>query len=455
MTVDDYRDFLADAERFARSLHGLGVRSGDRVVIASEYAIEAFALLAACARIGAIFVPLNWRLTVAEQNQIIADCEPALFVTAHDVVQPAELALECPVIALDDLGREDELEMPPVPAHDQTLAIIYTAAVDGRPKGAMLSGSNLILSSLQFAQKIGLSSQDRLIGGLPVFHIFSFNLTISTILAGGAVLPIRRFEAETIADLIARHQGSLMGTFPPMLDRLLDCTDRFDLSGLRAVVGIEAPATIDRLKQLTKAAFWTGFGQTETSGFVTFAEANRMPGSAGFPAPLAQVGLLPPLGSERPGPGIGEIVVRGPLVTHGYWRRPDDTAMSRTDGWHRTGDLGSFDERGALIYKGRTQTKQLIKSGGENVYPAEVEAAMMAHPQIADCHVFGLPDAQWGEVVCAIYASSAPIDQADLEAFLSGQIARYKRPRRIHPVDSIPRDADGRVDQEKLASLFR
>jgi acyl-CoA synthetase (AMP-forming)/AMP-acid ligase II len=270
--------------------------------------------------------------------------------------------------------------------------------------------------------------------------------------AGGATRVLARFEPDALAVDVDRHRGSVLGSFPPMLGQLLDAAGRTGstLASLRVVTGIEVPDTIARFQAACPgAAFWVGYGQTETSGMVSLAPFSDRPGSAGRPLPLCAVAVVDDEDRPVPTGEPGEIVVRGPVVFGGYWNLAVDNAATFRAGWHHTGDLGRLDADGFLWYQGRSPAKELIKPGGENVYPAEVERTLREHPAIAEAVVFGVPDAQWGEAVEAVCLRrpGAQPDATEVIEFVGARIARYKRPRRVHFVDALPRAANGAVDR--------
>ena len=227
------------------------------------------------------------------------------------------------------------------------------------------------------------------------------------------------------------------------------------LSSLLHVSGLDAPATIQRLHEKTRAQFWTGFGQSETSGFVTIQRVAEKPGASGRPVPAAQVRLVDDYDREVPMGTPGEILVRGPLVFQGYFAQPDVTAHTFRGGWHHTGDVGRFEADGYLHYVKRKPEKELIKPGGENVYPAEVETVIMQMADVTGVCVYGIPDARWGEAIKAVVettrAGRAPQEVID---FVGSKIARFKRPHVVVFTDALPRGADGAVDRDAVKARW-
>ncbi|WP_375458082.1 AMP-binding protein [uncultured Enterovirga sp.] len=459
---------LARAERLAGGLAAAGVKRGDRVGLVSANRPEMLDLLAAAARLGAILVPVNWRLSPEEVAYALGDVAPVLVVAEPDFAPALRPCLETlgPSTVwylLDEAAAPfrpfaDLADGSPAAAgstevgSDDPLLIIHTAAVGGQPRGAVLSHRNLIAQNLQLAQCWGLSPADVALGALPLFHIAGLGLCLAVQQAGGETVLMRRFEPAASADAVAAQGVTALFEFAPMLAGILDAAVEGgqELGSLRAVWGLDAPETIARFEeQCPGARFWSGFGQSETSGFVTFAPHAERPGSAGRAGPLALVEIVGE--DDRPFAmgETGEIVVRGPLVFGGYWNRPDEADATVRAGWHHTGDMGRLDHEGYLFYAGRSPAKELIKSGGENVYPAEVERALREHPDIEAAVVIGVPDPRWGEIVKAVCVRrpGAEPDEAAVIEFVGTRIARFKRPKAISFVRELPMTSAGTVDR--------
>jgi acyl-CoA synthetase (AMP-forming)/AMP-acid ligase II len=243
-----------------------------------------------------------------------------------------------------------------------------------------------------------------------------------------------------------------------VLASLLDAAEKAGsaLPSLTHVSGLDAPQTIQRLHEKTKAQFWTGFGQSETSGFVTIQRVADRPGASGRPVPAAQVRVVDDYDREVPVGTPGEIVVRGPLVFQGYFGQPDVTAYTFRNGWHHTGDVGRFDTDGYLHYVKRKPEKELIKPGGENVYPAEVEAVIMQMAGVTGVCVYGIPDARWGEAVKAVVEVATPGTHTAQQVtdFVGGKIARFKRPQVVAFCEALPRTAEGAIDRDAVKARW-
>jgi acyl-CoA synthetase (AMP-forming)/AMP-acid ligase II len=333
--------------------------------------------------------------------------------------------------------------------------MFYTAAVGGRPRGALLSHAGIMANSAQLMSSWSLTPDDVNLGILPLHHLAGLCILAAAQHAGGATVVLPKFDAAAALAAIRDERATLLAEFPPILSTLLDAAEgrASDLASLRVVTGLDSPDTIVRFERLCpQASFWSVFGQSETSGFVTLGPFRDRPGAAGRPSFLNTVAVLDEMDNPVAAGEIGEIAVRGPAVFLGYWNCESDTAFAFRNGWHHTGDLGAFDAEGYLWYKGRSPAKELIKPGGENVYPAEVEAAIAAHPAIAAVVVLGVPDAQWGEAikaVCMLHAGQRATAQEVID-FVGERIARYKRPKYVEFVASLPRTAAGAIDRAKV-----
>jgi len=267
-----------------------------------------------------------------------------------------------------------------------------------------------------------------------------------------------RFDAAEAVELIDRHRITHLSDFPPVLSSILDAADKSGsrLTSLRDVAGLDAPPTIQRLHESTGARFWTGFGQSETSGFVSLQRVLDRPGAAGRPVPAAQVRVVDDYDREVAVGTPGEIVVRGPLVFQGYFAQPDVTAYTFRNGWHHTGDVGRFDADGYLHYVKRKPEKELIKPGGENVYPAEVETVIVQMAGVSGACVYGVPDPRWGEAVKAVVevAPAGRYTPQQVSDFVGSRIARFKRPHVVVFTDALPRGTDGAVDREAVKTTW-
>lgn len=462
-----HKGLVEDGLRYAAHLTRIGIVSGDRIAILCNGRPEMFLLLAAVARIGAILVPINWRQSVGEIGQILADCAPTLVLCEDEFrhLLPADDrrvasfdSLPASLADSSDPAGNDALPDEGRAVADAPVLILYTAALDGQARGAVLSQSNLIASAVQMQAAFGLGTGDCFLGALPFFHLMALALALAVNFAGGRTVVRSRYEANEAARLVESERISFIGTFPPMLDGLLDAAaaEGRNLASLRICTGLEKPETIQRFETLCPtAAFWSIYGQTEVSGNVTYGRYRDCPGSAGQTAILSHVAVVDEDDRPLPHGEAGEIVVQGPGVFQGYWRREGENAVIGRNAWHHTGDLGRFDEQGHLWYVGRAPHKELIKSGGENVYPGEVERVLRTHPALSRVVVLGVPDPEWGEAivaVCELAGASTP-NPDDLRSLVGDRLARYKRPKHFKFVGQLP-EKDGQVDRLEVKARY-
>mgnify|MGYP001252709600 FL=1 len=466
-----HAEFRARTARLASGLSAAGVARGDRVAILAQNRLEYLDLYGAAARIGAVVVPVNWRLTPDEILHCITDTSPVM-VLADGQYQAALLASRqhCQSVrrwigfdgggdgfdSYADLLRDEESRPAAEAGADDGFVIMHTAAVGGLPRGAELTHQGLLLAGTQLDLYWRLGPDDVNLGMLPLFHVTGLGLFLAVLQAGGCTVLSVRFDAAAAARQIAEHRVTVLASFAPMLAAILDAAQAGgnDLSSLRAVTGLEAGPTLRRRRTACpRARFWSGFGQSELSGMVTLSPFREQPGSAGRPTLFVDVAIVDELDRPVRAGVVGEIVARGPLVFKGYWQRDDDNAQTFRNGWHHTGDLGRWDDAGYLWYAGRSPAKELIKPGGENVYPAEVERAILQHPAIAGVVVIGVPDPQWGEAVkavCVCRPDVATPSADEIIAFVGERIARFKRPRHVVFVASLPHTAAGAIDRAQI-----
>jgi long-chain acyl-CoA synthetase len=283
-------------------------------------------------------------------------------------------------------------------------------------------------------------------------------MTVATMLQGGKTAIADRFDPPRVLDLLEKEGGTFFVTFPPMLAAILDAQEKgsVNTSTLRLVCGVDGPETVERFKrQNPHAAFFSLYGQTEAMP-VSGGHSAEKPGSIGRPAVLSQVALCDDRDREVPAGAIGEICVRSPAVFRRYWNLEEETAYTFRNGWHHTGDLGRMDDDGYLWYGGRKPEKELIKPGGENVYPAEVEKAILDHDAIEEVCVIGVPDATWGEAVKAVCVLKKGHTASDDEIidFVASRIARYKKPKTVVFVESLPKAAGGLIHREDVKKMY-
>lgn len=478
LEVDDGRVFtFAEVkhrvDRLADGLQREGVVKGDRLGVVGKNSFEYFLIYGAAAALGAIVLPINWRLSPEEMGYNLADCEPKIIFAGAEFREtlasvkdqfPGAVRLfgletgEGDFESFDDLLKTGEGFTPADVAADDGFVIIHTAAVAGKPRGALLSHGNALCIDMHFGWLCNLTSHDVHLNLLPLYHVGGLFMATSSFHAGAINLNMSKFDTEKAYEMIVARKVTFMLDFTPILSSILDEHDKKggDISSLASVLGLESPETIERYQKETGGTFYCLYGQTETSGFATFCPYNDKPGSAGRAFPLADVRLVDDYDRPVPAGQVGEITVRGPMVFKGYWNLPEDTAYAFREGRHHTGDLGRFDEENFLWYAGRKAEKELIKPGGENVYPAEVEKVILEHPAVEAVVVFGVPDPKWKEgikAVCLLKRGES-LEAGELIEFVGQRIARYKKPRYVEFASAFPLLKDGRPDRVKIKKLY-
>ncbi|MEM7268560.1 MAG: malonyl-CoA synthase [Pseudomonadota bacterium] len=464
-----YGDLFAQASTFAAALSANGVVPGDRVAVQVEKSLEAISLYLGVVMAGGVFLTLNTAYTPAEIEYFLTDAEPRIFVC-----DPAKAAALRPfsegagvsrLLTMDadgagslkdDAGRADFVPVPR--SADDLAAILYTSGTTGRSKGAMLSHENLASNSRALCDLWRFTSEDRLIHALPIFHTHGlFVATNVTLLAGGSLLFLPKFDADAIIEMMPKATA-MMGV-PTFYTRLLnEPTLAQASSDMRLFVSGSAPLlaeTHDQWRDITGHAILERYGMTETNMNTSNPyEGDRRAGTVGMPLPGVEVKVTEPSdGADLPVGEIGMVEVRGPNVFKGYWRMPEKTAEElRSDGFFITGDLGQFDERGYLSIVGRG--KDLIISGGFNVYPKEVEAEIDDLPGVEESAVISAPHPDFGEGVIAVVVAEG-VTEDGIIAALSDRLAKFKQPKRIFFVDELPRNTMGKVQKNVMRETYK
>jgi fatty-acyl-CoA synthase len=443
-----YAELDAASERFAASFVARGLVRGDRVATLTGNSPEHVAVFFACARLGLILAPLSWRLAAPELAYQLEDSEPALFLVEGE---HAELA-EATGHAFEPLLVGGEGGVPDAQVEDDDpLLLVYTSGTTGRPKGALLTHANCFWTNLSFDLATGVSGDDVVLQVLPQFHCGGWN--VQALLGwwkGARIVLERSFDPGRCLDLIEQKRVTTMMGVPANY-LFLSQEPGFataDLSSLRRAVVGGAPMPEALLESWHERGVDVvqGYGLTEAAPNVLCLppeEAVRKLGWAGKPYPHVDVRLS----------GEEELQVRGPNVFAGYWRNPEATAEVLVDGWLRTGDVAERDEEGFYRIKGRL--KDMYISGGENVYPAEVESVLHEHAAVADAAVVAVPDERWGEVGVAFVVLSGDASEDELVEHVRGRLARFKAPKAVRFVDVLPRSGMGKVQKDELrASLL-
>jgi malonyl-CoA/methylmalonyl-CoA synthetase len=441
---------LEDAtRRVAGRLHGAGLRPGDRMLFSAESSLELVIAHVAALRSGIVVVPVNTAYRAREIAHIVKDARPKAALVDTDDRAGWVRAADSETLVL---GPDVDLphHLPPtldVPASEDPALIGYTSGTTGSPKGAVLSHANLLAGS----ESVGLAwrwdASDRLVLALPLFHAHGLCVGLhGTLLAGASAVLVPKFGVDAVLDAARGHRASMFFGVPTMYHRLALSPRVSELARFRLCVSGSAPLPAELHRSLAERGgqqVLERYGMTETLMLVSNPyDGERRPGSVGFPLPGVELRLF--------GDSEGEIQVRGANVFAGYWDRPRATAESFVDGWFRTGDLASIDTEGYVKILGRS--KELIISGGLNVYPREVEEVLLAHPDVAEVAVVGTPSDEWGEVVTAFVVPAGEHHaEESLLAFAAEQLAPFKRPRSLHFVDTLPRNALGKVVKHELA----
>jgi acyl-CoA synthetase (AMP-forming)/AMP-acid ligase II len=470
-----YREVDERARRLASALHGLGVGPGDRVAVLSETRPEYVETYAALARMGVTVVALNIRMHPVELADCVERSGPvallytAAFAASADAM-PGALPTLRHRICFDD-GYEELLAgasgvVPDVdPAPSDVHNVLFTSGTTGRPKGAMISQSAAAVRALRLAQWFALTPDDGFVGWLPLFHCGGDESLYATLLTGGRYATFPKADVTAMFRLIERDRLSWTLLLPGVLTDYLDSPVRkeHDLSSMRFAIGYAnmMPRTIERLTDECGIDFSDAFGQTETSYLLAngWIRPGEKPSLRKQPTPLLEIRLVDAAaenwdGAEVPDGRPGECVVRGPSVMSGYLGDPEATEAAFAGGWLHTGDLLCREPDGTLTFVDRT--KYLVKTGGENVYPAEVELVLAEHPAVQESAVFGVPDERWGETVVAVVvnAPGASCTADELVAWCRQRLAGYKVPRYVRFVapDELPRSTTGKIQRHELAA---
>jgi malonyl-CoA/methylmalonyl-CoA synthetase len=467
-----YGDVFTGSARLAHALVAAGVEPGDRVAVQVEKSAEAILLYLACVRAGAIFLPLNTAYTTTELDYFIGDAEPKLVVcdpSRREAI--AGIARGATVLTLDARGTGSLMDKAAYQASDFTnvvrgpddlAAILYTSGTTGRSKGAMLSHANLASNAVALRDCWHFTSDDVLLHALPIFHTHGlFVATNIILLSGASMLFLPKLDPDTVFRLMPRAT-SMMGV-PTFYVRLLQDPRLTEdaVTHMRLFVSGSAPLLADTHRDWsarTGHAILERYGMTETNMNTSNPYAgDRVPGTVGFPLPDVSLRVVDPetgraLGTDE----IGMIEVKGPNVFKGYWRNPEKTKEEfRPDGFFITGDLGKIDARGYVHIVGRG--KDLIITGGYNVYPKEVETEIDAMPGVVESAVIGLPHRDFGEGVTAVVVQKvgAQLDAAAILKTLEIRLARFKLPKRVIVVDDLPRNTMGKVQKNVLRETYK
>lgn len=459
------------ASQVANGLRAAGLAPGSRVAYLGRNRDLYFDYWMGAIRAGMVMVPINWRLAPPEIAYVLADCRPAFLVADPDFAARLESVPDCPLLLTEGEGAlfadwcdaQDDADPHADAGRNDVVLQLYTSGTTGHPKGAMLTNRSL-LALRDSAPPEALpawyrwSGEDVALVAMPIFHISGSGWGLWSLQHGAKAIVVREFDPQQLLDLLVRHRITKLMIVPTALRIVCDHPGaaEADFSFLRYICYGGSPMPTDLLRQAI-AIFGCGFaqmyGMTETAGTITGlppedhdVDGNERMGSVGLPLPGVEVRILDAQGNDVPRGQVGEIAIRSPANMAGYFNRAQATAETiDADGWLRTGDAGRLDADGYLYLADRI--KDMIITGGENVYPAEVENALFSHPQVQDVAVIGVPDPKWGEAVRAIVvpvAGTQP-DPADIIAWARARVAAYKAPKSVLFTDSLPRNPSGKI----------
>jgi len=482
-----YREAAALSNRLARALLRAGVGHGDRFAYLAKNNLEYAVFFFAASRIGAVPVPLNYRLAPAELAYVVSDAGAELVVARGEYVQTIEgirkdlpqartfVAQDAPAppgwVGLEEFAGVEQAAPPEARVSpDDDLYQMYTSGTTGRPKGAVLTQRAVLSQFMQQFVSVEVQHRDRVLVVAPLYHAAAAVTALGTSLGGGTLVIHEDFSPGEVVRALSEDAISRTTLVPAMIQACLafvpDVADR-SYDDLRLIVYGASPIaaeTLRRAMEVFRCDFAQGYGMTETTAQLTLLtpedhrralrERPELLLSAGRPLPATEIRIVDAEGREVPRGGIGEVVARGPQLMRAYWNLPEATEEALRGGWLHTGDAGRMDAEGYITLEDRI--KDMIVSGGENIYPREVENVLFEHPAVADVAVIGVPDERWGETVKAIVVlrPGAQATEEEIVEFSRGRLAGYKRPRSVDFVESLPRNPSGKVLKKVLREKY-
>lgn len=466
-----YAELNRLGNRLSHHLAGLGIRHGDRVAVLAENCLEYILLFAAAQKTGITLVPLNYRLASTEIDYLLGNSKPALLIVEQKY---RELAAGCPESArivrqwtIEELGAfcdpatnsPEDRHFPIMPVdEDHPVFILYTSGTTGFPKGALYTHKMLFWNSINTAMSLIINSESRTINCMPPFHTGGWNVLLTPFLHhGGYVCLMKKFEAPEVLQGLSSEKPTIFMGVPTMLKMIAECPEfaQADLSSLHYLIvgGEPMPVPLIETWHAKGVFIRQGFGMTEVGPNLTSLHQNdaiRKIGSIGRPNFYVQVRIVDPEGNDAAPNQAGELLLKGPMVTPGYWQNPEATAKSIQGGWFYSGDMVRMDGEGYLYVVDRI--KNMFISGGENVYPAEVERVLNAHPGISASAVIGVPDEKWGEAGKAflVAAPGAHLDADQVKAYCQSKLARFKVPKHFVFLPELPVSPTGKINRLAL-----
>jgi fatty-acyl-CoA synthase len=479
-----YRQWNQQVNQTAHFLRNrFGVRKGDRITILATNSVEYLDIWFACNKLGAILQNMNWKLALPEIELLIQDTKPKALVYSSeftDSVHRLQLRDDIPsleaFIAIDQKASERDSLLSersehriiqperPEMSHRDPWVICYTGGTTGLPKGAVLTIENITWNAINTCMSWGIGYNDVAILNAPLFHTGAMNVFTSPLVySGGTSVVCSTFNVEQVFDLISSGLVSIFFGVPTMFSMMQNHSrwDSTDFAHLKFIISGGAPCPLPIFEKFWEKGvdFKTGYGLTE-AGPNTFwlpsSEVKLKPGAVGYPLMNVEVKLHDSSGMPITEPDIaGELLIRGPHRIPGYWNNPEATADAiDEEGWLHTGDLAIYDEDGAYTVVGRS--KEMYITGGENIYPAEIESMLHSHEWVAEAAVFGVPDTKWGEVGLAVIALKPgyTLTAREVSQFLKERIAKYKVPRSFHFIDELPKTGAGKINKKRLKEEF-
>lgn len=464
-----YGELAVRVERLAGLLASLGFQAGDRLAFLLPNSLEFVELTFACCRLGVMAVPLNTRLSVVELDEVLRDAEPRGFVRHPALPKPTCAAPW--QVTLGDPSLKDNRHAAPQPVHDPQaiFGLFYTSGTTGRAKGVELTHANLLANMLHGQNWCPLKEGDVFLHVAPMFHLADFPMALSCASSGATQVTLPRFEPRPLCETITRERVTATVMIPTMINLLTQWPEivQFDLSSLKLLLyggSPIAPEVIRRTRErLPGCRLAQGYGMTEASPLLTVLSdedhAGRRMLSCGRPIFGVELAIADEQGNPVPAGTAGEIIARADNVMRGYWRQPEATrdafVKGEIGGWLRTGDIAYQDEDGFVYHVDRR--KDMIVTGGENVYSSEVEAAIYSHPGVKEAAVIGIPDPIWGEVVmaCVVLTDEATLTADELIAYCRGRLAGYKSPRRVEFIaGELPKSGANKILKRQLREPY-
>jgi fatty-acyl-CoA synthase len=471
-----FKDLNERANRLAHVMKDLGVGHGDRVALLALNDPEYYDLYFGLGKIGAILVPINYRLAGPEIQFIVSDCGAKVFFFGKEYTDIVDsIRKDVPseeFIAISDsppawaksyesmIGGASGEEPEITGGDDDTLTILYTSGTTGKPKGAELTHSYYYWNSVNLSSTLGLNIGDTTLIALPLFHIGALAGPPWFVHTGGKAVLLRSLDPKRFLELLQEEKVSGFGSVPALLDflKLVPDFEKYDWSSVKVILVYAAPVPVTLINEYFEAGIEVRqlYGLTECNTGTVLDSENALSrvGSCGRPFFHTEVRVVDPEGKDVGPDEKGEVLLRAPNVMKGYWNRPEDTAETIKDGWLHTGDIAQMDKDGFLYIMDRK--KDMIISGGENIYPAEIEDSLLAHPKLADVAVIGYPDKKWGESVKAIVVlkEGEELTEEELIEWCKDRIGKFKIPKKVVFTDSIPRTPTGKILKRILREQY-